>query len=99
MLSVPPGAIRRFECIGDSEGLLLAFAYASEHSIVDSREIWLPPCEIDRIETAVAGKGGIYRQVADGFRAGAAETEAAVTEEDRALQPPRGGLRRPAGQE
>ena len=85
MISIPPGAIRRFEYRGEGEGLLLAFAYAGEHSIVDSREIWLPPCEIERIEAATAGKGGVYEEVAAGFRQGSAETEAAVTESDRAF--------------
>jgi len=36
MASIPPGAIRRFEYVGEGEGVLLAFAYAHEHSLIDS---------------------------------------------------------------
>lgn len=85
MVSIPPGAIRRFEYVGEGEGLLLAFAYAGEHSLVDSREIWTPPCEIDRIAAAVEGKGEFYDGYVRESRGRAAEVEAMVTDDDRAF--------------
>jgi quercetin dioxygenase-like cupin family protein len=76
MISVPPGAMRRFECAGDTEGLLLAFAYSAEHSLTNSREATLAPPEIDRLEKMFGGQGPAYdahfarmRQVADAVAA------------------------------
>lgn len=83
MVSVPPGAVRRFENIGDSEGLLLAFAYADQHSLTDSREAIMAPCEIDRLEKAFAGAGPEYGTHFDRMRQTAQAVAAGETEEDR----------------
>jgi mannose-6-phosphate isomerase-like protein (cupin superfamily) len=85
MVSIPPGAIRRFEYIGEGEGLLMAFAYAAEHSLMDAREIWTPPCAIDKIAAAVEGKGQFYDDYIQERRANAAATEALLTEADHAF--------------
>jgi hypothetical protein len=85
MVSIPPGAIRRFEYVGEGEGVLMAFAYAAEHSLIDSREIWTPPCEIDRIAAAVEGKGEFYDAYVQEMRNRSAATSAAQTDEDRAF--------------
>jgi quercetin dioxygenase-like cupin family protein len=84
MVSIPPGAIRRFEYVGEGEGVLLAFAYAHEHSLIDSQEIWVPPCEIDRIASAVEGKGQVYDDYIRQSRERSAAVEAAITPADQA---------------
>jgi mannose-6-phosphate isomerase-like protein (cupin superfamily) len=85
MVSIPPGAIRRFEYVGEGEGVLMAFAYAAEHSLMDSKEIWTPPCEIDRIAAEVEGKGDFYDDYIRQTRARSADASAATTEADRAF--------------
>jgi quercetin dioxygenase-like cupin family protein len=85
MASIPPGAIRRFEYVGEGEGVLLAFAYAAEHSLIDAQEIWTPPCELDRIAEAVEGKGEPYDSFIRESRGRAAAVESAVTDADRAF--------------
>lgn len=83
MVSIPPGAIRRFEYIGEGEGLMMAFAYAGQHSLLDLTEIWLPPCEVERIEDAAVGNHAGDREYAQRMRSFSETVAAAETEEDR----------------
>jgi quercetin dioxygenase-like cupin family protein len=83
MVSIPPGAVRRFECVGDTEGLLLAFAYAAEHSLTNSREAIMAPSEVERLEKAFGHKGPEYRAHLDRMRQTAETISADETEEDR----------------
>jgi quercetin dioxygenase-like cupin family protein len=83
MISFPPGAVRRFECVGDTEGLLLAFAYAANHSLTDSREVLVAPSEIDRLENAFGDKGPEYRKPLDRMRQFAEGISADETDDDR----------------
>lgn len=85
MASIPPGAIRRFEYVGEGEGVLMAFAYAAEHSLMDSKEIWVPPCEIDRIASEIEGKGDVYDDYIRQTRARSDDASAATTDADRAF--------------
>lgn len=85
MASVPPGAIRRFENVGDEDGLLLAFAYSSGASLVDVRETWLPPCEVERIEAYAAGKSEAHDAFAKKMRDLSELVAGSETDEDRAF--------------
>ncbi len=85
MVSVPPGAIRRFENIGEDEGLLFAFAYAEGHSLVDLKETWLPPCEVERIEAFAEGKSDAHASFAGIMRTLSDNVAASETEADRAF--------------
>ena len=89
MVSIPPGAIRRFEYIGDGkgedEGLMLAFAYAAEHALTLPFETFLPWCEIERLERIGEAKGGEQAAYAATMREVAVEAYACETEADRAF--------------
>jgi len=84
MVSVPPGAIRRFENIGDVDGVMLAFAYADKHSLTNTQEAIVAPCEVDRLEAALEKTGWApYRQQIDGIRQTIATVASNETDEDR----------------
>jgi quercetin dioxygenase-like cupin family protein len=83
MASIPPGAIRRFENVGEDQGLLLAFAYSAEHSLADIKETWLPPCEIERIERFAAGKGEAHQKYLSQMRALSETVAAGETDADQ----------------
>ena len=50
MISIPPGAMRRFECAGETEGLLLAFAYSEQYTLADARETVMAPPALEKLE-------------------------------------------------
>lgn len=83
MISVPPGAMRRFQCVGDREGLLLAFAYAERHSLADAGETMLSPVELDRLEKTFGDKGPQHRAHLDRMRRNVEGLSARETEDDR----------------
>jgi quercetin dioxygenase-like cupin family protein len=83
MISVPPGAMRRFQCVGDREGLLLAFAYAERHRLADAGETMLSPVELDRLETMFGDKGPQHRAHLDRMRRNLDSVSARETEDDR----------------
>ncbi len=85
MVSIPPGAIRRFENIGEDEGLLFAFAYAEAHSLVDVKETWLPPCEIDRLARFSDSKQGAHDGFVGSMRDLSETVAASETEADRTM--------------
>lgn len=84
MVSIPPGAVRRFEYIGDEQGLMLAFAYAGTGSLLSELETTLPPCEIDRLEQLGASGTAEQKDYAERMRGVLAASEAIETEADRA---------------
>jgi mannose-6-phosphate isomerase-like protein (cupin superfamily) len=83
MVSIPPGAIRRFEYVGEDEGLMLAFAYAAAHPLTLPFETFLPWCEIERLERLAEGKGEEQAAYAATMRAVAEHAYASETEADR----------------
>ena len=83
MVSIPPGAIRRFEHIGEGQGLMLAFAYAGTGSLLSELETALPPCEIERLEKLGAQGTAEQQDYAARMRAVLAATDAIETEADR----------------
>lgn len=83
MVSIPPGAIRRFEYAGEDEGLMLAFAYAAEHALTLPFETFLPWCEIERLERIGEANGSEQADYAATMRAVAEQAYACETEADR----------------
>ncbi len=85
MVSIPPGAIRRFEYVGEDEGLLMAFAYAGKHALTLPFETFSPWCEVERLERLAEGMGPEQAEYAARSRAMAEQAYACETEADRAF--------------
>lgn len=84
MVSIPPGAIRRFEYVGgEEEGLMMAFAYAAEHALTTPLEVVVPPCELERLDRLAEAGGPDAKLYADRVRSLTEEADATETDADR----------------
>ncbi len=83
MVSIPPGAVRRFECIGDEAGLMLAFAYAGFGNLTHPFETTLPPCEVERLDRLGVEGTAEQKDYAARMREVLAASEQVETEADR----------------